>query len=129
VQGLETSFDHHCTMTHVIYAFANIHPDTGEVYLSDTWSDTGKHYLTDSWNESGISVYGCVKQLFLLKKQNRKLKTLLSIGGRTYSDNFVQPASTVTGRCNFASSSVRLLRDLGFDGMCNVHPYVPGRTV
>lgn len=45
------------------------------------------------------------------------MKTLLSIGGWTYSPKFVPVAASATGRQTFASSAIQLMVDYGFDGV------------
>ncbi|ROW11509.1 hypothetical protein VMCG_01553 [Cytospora schulzeri] len=103
-------------ITRVIYAFADFDAN-GTVISSDPYADLENHYDTDAWGEPGNNAYGCVKQLYLLKQQNRQLKVLLSIGGWTYSDQYPDVAANPAARETFASSAVKLITDWGFDGI------------
>ncbi|KAL7785137.1 glycoside hydrolase family 18 protein [Trichoderma ceciliae] len=103
-------------ITHILYSFMNFQAD-GTVVSGDTFADFEKHYADDSWNDVGTNAYGCVKQLFKLKKANRKLKIMLSIGGWTWSTNFPSAASTDANRKNFARTAIAFMKDWGFDGI------------
>lgn len=104
-------------LSHILYAFANIKPDTGEVYLSDLWADQDIHYAGDSWNDVGTNLYGNFKAIYNLKKNHRHLKVLLSIGGWTYSSSFNPVVINPALRATFVASSLKLLEDYGLDGL------------
>ncbi|KAI1448014.1 glycoside hydrolase family 18 protein [Annulohypoxylon stygium] len=103
-------------LTHILYAFADIDLD-GTVKSSDPVVDLQKRYPEDSKSNRTKNAYGVIKQLYIHKKYNRNLKTLLSIGGWNYSPKFAAVAATDATRFTFATSAVKLVTDWGFDGI------------
>jgi len=105
-------------LTHILYSFADVSPSTGAIALTDPYADEQKHFPTDSWSEPGNNLYGCLKQLYLLKLKRRNLKVLLSIGGWTYSQSgHFSFVTDPTARTTFVNSAVQLVEDYGFDGI------------
>jgi chitinase len=53
----------------------------------------------------------------LLKKANRHLKVSISIGGWSWSTNFAVVAESPEKRARFIETAVKLVADLGLDGI------------
>lgn len=68
-------------------------------------------------DDAGKNLYGCLKQLNLLKTKHRHLRVLLSLGGWTFSANFSGFGRSAAHRQAFARSAVQLVEDYGFDGL------------
>ncbi|TFK64354.1 hypothetical protein BDN72DRAFT_901624 [Pluteus cervinus] len=105
------------TLTHLLYAFAVTDGTSGTIQLTKYGADVKKPFPGDT-NEPGTNLYGCLKQLYLLKLRQRNLKVLLAIGGWTSSQrgefNFVINPSA---RATFVESAVKFVEDYGFDGI------------
>ncbi|CAA9959023.1 Glycoside hydrolase family 18 protein [Pyrenophora teres f. maculata] len=110
-------------LTYVNYAFANVNRTTGEVFLSDEWSDIQRPYPTDVAT-NGSQLLGNFNQLYKAKQKNRNLKVILGVGGWTWRFNFSPALSTRAGRVNYCKSSLKLITDLGIDGLDTDWEYV-----
>jgi chitinase len=85
-------------VTHINYAFANLN-DKGEVIIGDPLAE-GR----------------ALGPLSQLKRKNKELKTLISIGGWTWSKKFSDSALTEESRALFADSVAEFVYKHGFDG-------------
>jgi chitinase len=130
-------------VTHINYAFADIcwdgkhgNPDpegpnpqtwscqneqgqtidvpNGSIVLGDPWIDAQKSFDGDTWDQP---LKGNLNQLNKLKEANPHLKTIISVGGWTWSNRFSDVATSATTRENFANSAVDFLRKYQFDGV------------
>lgn len=101
-------------LTHINYAFANI-SNSGECVLGDNYADIDKFYEGDTWDAGALR--GNFKQLRKLKQQHPHLKTLISIGGWTWSSKFSDVALTPESREKFVTSCVDFMDEYGFDGI------------
>ncbi|WP_018752465.1 glycosyl hydrolase family 18 protein [Paenibacillus sanguinis] len=91
-----------------------IHVPNGTIVLGDPWIDTGKQFPGDVWDQPYA---GNIHQLNKLKQANPHLKTIISVGGWTWSNRFSDVAASQVTRETFANSAVDFLRKFNFDGV------------
>ncbi|UFJ39134.1 fibronectin type III domain-containing protein [Brevibacillus humidisoli] len=129
-------------VTHINYAFADIcwdgrhgNPDptgpnpqtwtcqdengtinvpNGTIVLGDPWIDAQKSFPGDTWDQP---LRGNLNQLIKLKQDNPHLKTIISVGGWTWSNRFSDVAASAQTRETFAKSAVDFVRKYQFDGV------------
>ena len=101
-------------LTHINYAFANI-SDSGECVMGDPYADADKFYPGDSWDPGAKR--GSFHQLELLKAAHPKLRTLISVGGWSWSGKFSDVALTPESRSKLVTSCVTFMKEHGFDGI------------
>ena len=99
-------------VTHINFAFANV--VGGECVVGDVWADTQMLYPGDVW---GQPLAGNFHQLQLLKEAHPELKTLISVGGWTWSSEFSAVCATAASRASFAASCVEFMLQYEFDGI------------
>ena len=86
----------------------------GDVVLGDRWADIEKSYPGDSWDDP---LRGNFNALITLKELHPHVKTLISVGGWTWSGRFSDVALTEAARSRFAASCVDFMIRYGFDGV------------
>ncbi|MBP2000991.1 chitinase [Paenibacillus shirakamiensis] len=91
-----------------------INVPNGTIVLGDPWIDGGKSFAGDTWDQP---LSGNLNQLIQLKKKNPNLKTIISVGGWTWSNRFSDVAATQATREVFANSAVDFIHKYSFDGV------------
>jgi chitinase len=99
-------------LTHLNYAFANV--VNGRCEIGDRWADVDRTLPSD---DPSLAFRGNFNQLQLLKAQYPELRTLITVGGSTWSGGFSSATATEAGRRTLAASCIEFMATYGFDGI------------
>jgi chitinase len=91
-----------------------INAPNGTIVLGDPWIDAQKSFPGDTWDKP---IKGNIGQLIKQKQAHPNLKTIISIGGWSWSNRFSDVAASAATRETFANSAVDFLRKYQFDGV------------
>lgn len=92
----------------------------GTLVLGEPWADVNKSFPGSGTTWEDCDKYarcGNFGELKRLKAKYPHLKTLISVGGWTWSNRFSDVAADPATRKVFAESTVAFLREYGFDGV------------
>lgn len=105
-------------LTHVNYAFVNpvytASNDTARLDFFDEFAAVQQPYSNEV---QSVPFRGNFNQLLKLKERYPHVKTLLSAGGWTLSDDFSDIAASSNARATFAESCADFVTTYGFDGI------------
>ncbi|CAH0044114.1 unnamed protein product [Clonostachys solani] len=93
--------------THILYAFIRVNED-GSLKLLDEWGDI---------NMEVDGAQGCLGALAKLKQENPNIRTLISVGGGSGSDEFPALAANPDARAVFAQQIREFCDRHAFDGV------------
>jgi chitinase len=106
--------------THINYAFAkpvyNLASDTAALALGDPRADVEWVYPGDP-PPPAPALRGHFNQLIKLKSQYPQVRTLISVGGWTLSDDLSDLAASSNARATFVQSCVQFVTNYHFDGI------------
>jgi len=92
----------------------NINVPNGTIVLGDPWIDAQKSFPGDTWDQP---IRGNLNALVKLKQQYPHLKTIISVGGWSWSNRFSDVAASDVTRKAFAQSAVDFIRKYQMDGV------------
>ena len=101
-------------ITHINYAFANVGADL-RIAIGDPYAAIDKYYPGDSWDQPFRGTYNQINNV--LRDAHPHIRTLISVGGWTWSGRFSDVALTEESRSAFAESCVEFIRAYNFDGV------------
>nr|BAM67140.1 chitinase [Paenibacillus sp. FPU-7] len=107
-----------CTDSHVPLQKGSV--PNGTIVLGEPWADVNNSDPAPGveWEDCDTkALCGNFYALKKLKAANPHLKTLISVGGWTWSNRFSDVAADAATRAVFAKSAVTFLRTYGFDGV------------
>ncbi|KAI9222066.1 glycoside hydrolase superfamily [Blastocladiella britannica] len=107
-------------LTHVNYAFANI--AGGKIAVGDQWGDVDRVFtLTDPATAKPVAFQGAIGVLndprSPVRRRNPGLRSLISIGGWSWSASFSSATRTTAARATLVQSIMDFIVQYKFDGV------------